>query len=90
MTKVTIECDRFGSKLPRSGHGKFGAWVVSGDLEWQLRSYEMMALCPDVVACLITPSETFKRAVRSVSNRFVQYSNWFDIDFFIPLLRRVS
>jgi|688.fasta_scaffold424928_1 hypothetical protein len=79
MTEITIECDRLGSK-----------WLVSGDLEWQLRSYEMMALCPDVVACLITPSEIYRRAVRSVSDRFVQYGNWFDIDFRIPLLRRVS
>jgi hypothetical protein len=91
--EIRVECDRPNAKLPRlDGVGKFTAWLVSGDHEWKLRSYEMMALCPDVVACIVTPSETYKRAVRSVSNYFVINGNWFKIDFGerLPLLHRMA
>jgi hypothetical protein len=91
--EIRIECDRPGAKLPRlDGAGKFTAWLVSGDPEWQLRSYEMMALCPDVVACIVTPSAIYTRAVRSVSNSFVINGNWFKVDFGerSPLLYRMA
>ncbi len=92
MTEIIIECDRPGAKLPRLYEPcTFAAWVVSGDQEWQLRSYEMMALCPDVVACLMAPSKAYKRPVRSVSSRFVRLGNWFSKGFAdrFPLLYRV-
>jgi hypothetical protein len=78
MLGIIIECDRPGAHLPRLyGKGTFAAWLVTGDYEWQMRTFEMIALCPDVIACLITPSKISKRAVRSVSDSFVQRGGWF-------------